>query len=259
VNPLTEIVLAHAYELQEARFSPSENIEMSHAQKQGIVVALKGWRKKGKEQVVQSDSTPVDDEQHLPIPTFFSRTGKPKMTPGDYRGFLVEHRVIERPYTSQDQVADKDFFLLSHLVVMKNPFSKKKRDTLLVLLNGVSGPATFALAEVLTGGKSPNKAVDCEKLLADFNRVWGKAELEAKRKGQLFGVEGIIEVKIQPKKQREPNNKQDSKQGTKGEKHTTTVDEKFYDKREVLEWHLLNDPQDQLATGNPRAFYFTND
>jgi len=256
VNPLTEIVLAHAYGLQRAQFSSPARIRMNQAQKLGVVVALKGWRKDAPMVEQESAPAPVEDDA---IPTFFSRTGKTEGVKEDNRGFLVDGRVVERPYQSQDQVADQKFSLLSHLVVMRNPFSQEKRDTLIVLLNGVSGPATFALAEVLTGGKSQNKAVACEKLLADFNRVWGKAEAEAERQGRLFGVEGIVEVTIQPKKQQGDDTPQQKDRKSINPKNSATVDDKFFDKREVLEWHLLMDANDELASGNPRPFYFGPD
>jgi hypothetical protein len=253
VNPLTEIILAHAYELKQAQFFSPERIKMNQTQKLKIVVALKGWRQEPTTAKSDPAARSIED---IAIPTFFSRSGKEEAVQVNNRGFLVDGRVVERPYLSQDQVADEEFSLLSHLVVMKNPFSHKKRDTLIVLLNGVSGPATFALAEVLTGGKSQEKAVACEKLLADFNRVWANAEDEAKRQERLFGVEGIIEVIIQPKKQGEPPAAAQKGREPEKEKRSKTVDDKFFDKREVLEWQLLTDRDDQLTRGNPRAFYF---
>ncbi|WDP89219.1 MAG: hypothetical protein HUN04_05535 [Desulfobacter sp.] len=253
VNPLTEIILAHAYGLKKARFSSADTIEMSPQEKNIALVALKGWQ----EEMENNDGEGQNrDNPHSPIPTFFSRPGKVEGIEENNRGFFTDNRVIGRPYKSQDQVQDEPFSLLSHLLVMKNPFSKKKPDTLITLLNGVSGPATFALAEVLTGGKSPEKAVDCEKLLSKFNQKWSAVEKNGKNTDELFGVQGIIEVDIQPKRYSGIMTEAQANGSGSPEQKKITVDDKFFDKREVLKWGLLktDNPDETLALGNPHAF-----
>ena len=261
VNPLTEIVLAQAYELCPRMFSDPRLKALPAADQQRVIVALKGWR--GDEIEKSPVAGETTEEEGRPIQTFFSRSGKTEGIKKSNRGFLVDGRIVERSYMSQDEVEKDEFQLLSHFVVMKNPFSRFNQDTLIVLLNGVSGPGTFALAEVLTGGRNTEKAVMSEKLLAEINRIWVDAEAEARRTDRLCGVEGIIEVTIQPRKQPTDGSSEDyqaeetgSDSGGIGRRQS--VDEKFFDKREVVEWRLLPaEGDDRLVSGNPRAFYFS--
>lgn len=127
------------------------------------------------------------------IKPFFSQ-GSPKLKSG-CRGFLVgTNKVLQEKYYSQDEAAKHDaFYVLAHLVVMRNPFSKRVQDTIIVILNGVSGPGTYGLAEVLTGGTTESKSSEAERLLKEINDKWTEAE-----KGGYRGVEVIIKVKIEP-------------------------------------------------------------
>jgi len=258
VNPLTEVVLAKAYGVPEVRFRAPTSIELKPAAQQKIVVALKGWK---------SDPTPCSNNREEPplsegmedkgISMFFSRTGKQDGLKEGKRGFLVENRVIDREYKSQDDAKEGEpFRLLSHLVLMRNPFSERNLDTFIVLLNGVSGPGSFAIAEVLTGGRSTDKAIASEKLLKEFNRVWREAESQGKRLKKLYGVEAIIEVNIEPKIQSTSEGVA-STIGENGkdvaEESRRTVGGKFYDQRQVVS---LDFPEEELAMGNPREIIF---
>lgn len=253
VNPLTEVVLARAYGVPDIRFKAPCKVDDLTEQK--IVVALKGWRDvktklNSEGEVTESNGTKEQEN----ISLFFSRTGKQDGLEQGKRGFLVEKRVIEREYKSQDEAKEGEIFrLLSHLVLIKNPFSKPDIDTFIVLLNGVSGPGTFAVAELLTGGKSTAKAVASEKMLGEFNRVWQNADNERKRTGKHCGVEAIVEVLIEPKIQPASGviDSVDSKGD--GNELQRTVGGKFYDQRQVVSWNF---PEEQLVAGNPRFFTF---
>jgi hypothetical protein len=71
---------------------------------------------------------------------------------------FAEDEVHLAPYFSQDdhRAGDETFDLLGHIVVARNPADRTDQaaaSNFVVVLNGVSGPATFALAQILTGGR----------------------------------------------------------------------------------------------------------
>jgi hypothetical protein len=145
-------------------------------------------------------------------------------------------------YKSQDE-ANSRFRLLAHLAIMRNPFSDKKySDTMVVVLNGVSGPGTFALAEVLTGGVTQEKAERAEQLLSKINEKWSKCEHRSKP-GAIYGIEAVLEVEIKPS---------DVLINPDTLEITRAVEEKFYDKREVVEFNWIDSDLCDIRGGNPR-------
>lgn len=108
------------------------------------------------------------------------------------RGFIVYYHDTEtgdqkdkgyfENYKSQIDIGEspEGFELLGHLVVAKYP---KNSDNLIVLLNGLSGPATFALSQILTGsGKTT------ETMLQRLNELLDEKNCK--------GVQAIIQVSI---------------------------------------------------------------
>jgi hypothetical protein len=202
VNPLTEVVLAHAYGMEEACFQDPKKYQLKEALKKNPVIALKGWK-----------TGNSGNKNLVTIPTFFSRSGRDENLDEGKRGFQINNndKPLQELYKSQDSVShdESPFTLLSHLVVMNNPFDSKNKDTIIVLLNGVSGPGTFGLAEILTGGNTTEKSAASESILKNFNSLWA-AESAAKsadkranksedKNEKSFGIESIIGVKIMPK------------------------------------------------------------
>lgn len=102
------------------------------------------------------------------------------------------------PYEDQDSAIAEGFKLLGHLLVARWPVSPDRSpggtsepDSLIVLLNGVSGPATSALAEILTGGGPNAKAENmakAEEMLAELNEELNKPGWDL--------VEAIVEVDV---------------------------------------------------------------
>lgn len=83
------------------------------------------------------------------------------------RGFAMHHRrsvdMTEEQLFSQyvpQSGQEAPFWLLGHLVVARNPFSTQN---IVVILNGVSGPATFGLAQMLTGGRGMQQEEEREQ------------------------------------------------------------------------------------------------
>jgi hypothetical protein len=297
VNSFTEVVLAHAYGVPQVCFHDPAKVDITHTEKRKIVVALKGWKRQNSDNESKLDAglvednggpsrsskTETDDDcaavgqattedrpvKEAPvIPTFFSRPGREENLDEGNRGFLVNNNPepLQAHYQSQDDVSPDDeegFHLLSHLVVMQNPFYRHNSDAIIVLLNGVSGPGTFGLAEVLTGGESMEKALVAEILLREINEAW--AEREDKEREGRFGVECIIDVKIKPQAKKRigvsPGDEkavderlEDTRMQTPAASKTPeqAVHEKFYDLREVVGWKKYED--DNLMDKNPRAF-----
>lgn len=187
VNPVTEIALDKAYDAKDRCFGLSGKTQVLDR----FTIALKG---------------PVDQENPLAqtadtgtiagtsqIRPFFSRDSDELKK--DHRGFRRGANTLQQRYYSQDDAANgKEFAVLAHLVVMRNPFSGRVKDAIIVILNGVSGPGTYGLAEVLTGGTTKEKMSAAEGLLEDINDSWDKS---AKR-ADFVGVEAIIKVNITP-------------------------------------------------------------
>jgi hypothetical protein len=157
VNPLTEILLGKLYDVDRKKwFKSGEGVE-NHT---GAVIAFK--------EVEASPSKDLGDtrlecnsSQHA-LDTYdlgraFYRRIPASRPEGSSdrlkRGFLghgVKGGRLEGAFLSQTDNKDR-FSVHAHLVVAQNPFDKAYH---VIILNGVSGPATFALTHVLTGGTS---------------------------------------------------------------------------------------------------------
>ncbi len=70
-----------------------------------------------------------------------------------FRGFrsnaFEDTNSVMAPFHSQSEPDYQRFDTFGHLVILPNPFGRSGH--YIILLNGVSGPATFALTHVLTG------------------------------------------------------------------------------------------------------------
>jgi len=179
VNALTEILLAHAYLTDSSEeksvntiIFPSEN-DKNETDQLHTVIALKSV----------SDGT----LRQFSMEEFNGK--KPKK---NCRGFLIgDEDIVQQYYHSQIQSKEvEDFYLLSHFLIMQNPFPQSKRN-FIVILNGVSGPGTCALAEILTGGSDEKKNLESEKMLKSINEKFAEISDEKAR-----CVQGIVKVHI---------------------------------------------------------------
>lgn len=174
VNPMTEIALGKAYGVMKKCFTQGTEYDVP-------IVAIKGN--------VSSEPPKKSDL----YPTYFSRHDREIAQ--NHRGFKVRGQPIHGDeYCSAEDAAKRKepFFVLAHLVVMRNPFGiQANGDTYIVILGGVSGPATFGLAEVLTGGTAGN-AVVSEQLLRAINTTWD----DHKEDTDFVGVEAIVRVEV---------------------------------------------------------------
>jgi len=134
----------------------------------------------------------------------------------EYRGFREYYkdnktdktydRLFVEEYKSQSDIkkSDKGFDLLGHLVVAY--YQTNGKQNLVVLLNGISGPATFVLSQIITGfGGTPDakKRLISENMLEQLNRRLDEISEKDINIGLKKGVEAIIRVSIN--KESKPN------------------------------------------------------
>ncbi len=143
VNPLTEIVLGEVFGVpSEALFDDSSDYSKYHH----AVIAKKQKNEAG--------------DEKIPRMFFREETVEGGSAEEMRRGFMSGRfgakpfAVTSLPFKSQqDQV--QQWRVLAHLLFAPNPFyTEPHRRHFIVVMNGVSGPATYALAHVLTGGVS---------------------------------------------------------------------------------------------------------
>lgn len=158
VNPLTELLLGKLYDVDQREwFKSGKNIE----NRTGSVIAFK-------ELNVLLDKTDNTESQkevkkyRIPDITrsFYRQVTKQRMknNPDQLKRGFIGHGVpggrIEGAFLCQTD-EKSPFNVHAHLVVARNPFDEDSLERHhVIILNGVSGPATFALTHVLTGGTS---------------------------------------------------------------------------------------------------------
>lgn len=180
VNPLTEVALGAVYDVPDDQlFTDGEDV----ANYPDAMVVFKE-----KPDIVEPKAK-----------RFFYREAK-KDSDRSRRGFesaqLVGRRLLET-FESQLDVEVGEYDVYGHMVIMPNKFGNEPGDKYIIVLNGVSGPATFALTHVLTGGVTKefvaygnefNPEAESEDIL---RQILGKI---GRRKFQ--SVDCIINVKV---------------------------------------------------------------
>jgi len=117
---------------------------------------------------------------------------------GQTRGFIKHQgttlgkEYLEEYYSQDDKTPDNgEFKLVGHLLVAKYPTDDNGK--FVIILNGVSGPATFALAQILTGGGIGSSNIDfnsaSERMLYEIN--WRLDE-----RPDAIGVQGLVEITV---------------------------------------------------------------
>ncbi|MEJ2155289.1 MAG: hypothetical protein P8X96_08120 [Desulfobacteraceae bacterium] len=154
---------------------------------------------------------------------FFRTEEQDKSTRGFGKHLYTRNHEIPElmeTYLSQDQ-CDREFSLLGQLVVSKYP-PQKESPNYIILLNGVSGPATFALAQILTGGVLGNQEMKTrsEQMLYKINDVLDE--------DHVIGVQAIVKVQIRP---------HDYDGGAQARSRT------YEDSRQVASWEFVKEPE----------------
>jgi hypothetical protein len=150
VNPFTEIMLGRLFGVaDEALFSKLGRSDTPNA---AFVVC----KKRKKPQNPAQDGTTGRDGTTAHRAFYREEAGD---EPVEKRGFLSNafehgHEALLDYYGQNEYEPDrKAFQIYAQLIVARNPFTPENEPPrYVVILNGVSGPATFALTQVLTGG-----------------------------------------------------------------------------------------------------------
>lgn len=148
------------------------------------------------------------------------------------------------PYYGQNEYekSEKESFnIYSQLVIARNPFSSPDSPPrYVIILNGVSGPATFALTHVLTGGGNEefesyrqlsfDPAAASESILNKF--------LSCISKPNFNGIESVIEVQVGEQPSTEYPGEDTSKEKLKA--RSIQGAGATFDWRRILSWKLDN-------------------
>lgn len=230
VNALTEILLAKAYSTN----TMSNVFDESNLEFDNSVIAIKpptpehndpNRREKDGDLIKQYRvySRPANETLNEQL---FNFSRGYKIVTDESRILQTAYKSQDVPVTAEDNLTSRlkslvgeikesktniselnGFLLLSHILIMRNPFLSQEVSgstiPLIVILNGVSGPGTFALAEILTGGdvisqgenfsvEPLSKAKRSEQLLKTLNECIDKLDHDEKRKA----VQGIVWVAI---------------------------------------------------------------
>jgi hypothetical protein len=230
VNPLTEIVLGKIYGINETHWFD----ETFDASKQPeAVVAFKTFKKKQANQVSPNRNPAVKR-------TFYREEEEENELIGPERGFkapFLPNQKAAGVFISQTESAQKEFTVHAHLAIVPNPFPGLPGEDgkYIILINGVSGPATFALTHVLTGGVSkefvsyPDEQGKTFDPDAESENILNQiiAEMMDNNGKASKGVQCIIEVKVGAAKAIN-----DPRQAT-----SRTI----FDWRHILGWKLVED------------------
>jgi hypothetical protein len=133
-------------------------------------------------------------------------------------------------------------------MVLKNPFSPENSEDIIVLLDGVSGPGTFGLAEALTGGITAEKGTQSELFLKDLNQAWQDAP-------NARGIEAFIKVQVAPSSSpsgddgHPPDGAANESRADKS--RVRALAERLSDDRIVAGWELC-DAIEEVESANPR-------
>lgn len=170
VNDLTEIALCEIYKKK-----PFQEIDADDTSFTGYI-AYKAYSKK----VVQPTRN-----------AFYYRAPEDVSTEDEERGFLIREGANSTRYTAKHEYPgnSKDAGprnLLGQLVVAKNPFAD---DKWIVIIAGISGPATLGIAQMLTGCMYKEFTVKSTSMEKDKSKI--EASIMDYKKGFLNNIEGM--------------------------------------------------------------------
>jgi hypothetical protein len=199
VNPLTEIILGHIYGVGDGElFTGALNLS-KHPK--AMVVVKQVPRKGGGEG--KTMPTLIHNRAFY-VEEWGEEEGG--STTRGFRSGRIPHQTILKRFISQQDLERDTFEVYAHLVIVPNPYVKEgqRGRRYIIVLNGVSGPATFALTHVLTGGVNEEFVsypdfFDPEAASEEVLREM----LKEIRKPDFKGLESIAEVRVGPAKDSE--------------------------------------------------------
>jgi hypothetical protein len=222
VNPLTEMILGRINKVDDDKLFSRKFV---YTEKPDAIVVIKKRK--------MSDASPPREPE--PRAFFQDEIADVEI---EERGFKSKNFAGEddtrtlRYWGQNSSVPDEGFFhIYAHLVIAVNPFTRPGQPTrYVIVLNGVSGPATFALTHVLTGGGNEefeaykkvefDPAAASESILNQF--------LPVIHRENFTSLECVIKVDVGLAP---PEKKEDRKPDTRGSGAT-------FDWRKIRRWEL---------------------
>jgi len=212
VNPLTEIILGQIYQVTNKKLLFHESNEKILKRYPKVIKVIK---EKESELEVKLENGKTEKKSGR----FFyeERLSKNKKNQRGFEGSLREGSIFTE-FVSQTS-EPKEFEVLGSLIISKNLSSPGKY---IIILNGISGPATFALTHVITGGITKEFVkYDPEKFMPEAKSEEILSNILKKLKSEDFSyLECYISVKVG----RDPNS---------SEIPTTS------DWRNILSWEVI--------------------
>jgi hypothetical protein len=242
VNPLTEILLGRL-------IGVADNVLFSRKLKaEDYPNAIIVYKERKKQPSDKPGESGIKQKVRTEAPRAFYQEVSGDATT-ESRGFrsraFARNEMKLLPYYGQNEYerrGQKPFHIYAQLVIARNPFSNPEGPPrYVVILNGVSGPATFALTHVLTGGGNEefesykqskfDPAASSESILNKF--------LSRMSKPNFQRIEAVIEVQVGE----EPGSKNSNDNSSEKEKSEKTVQGAgaTFDWRRILSWNLNTD------------------
>lgn len=221
VNPLTEIALGAVYNVPDDQlFRESQDIISRHP---NAMVVFKEKRETAANQGAKR---------------FFYEEEMPESAGKLRRGFkssqLVNGNLLKHFESQRDEEVD-EYDVFGHMVILPNTFGDRSSDRYIIVLNGVSGPATFALTHVLTGGVTGEFVSYGDKFNPEAQSEYILREMLSSIGGRKFqSVDCIINVKVGRSRNDE-------------ERPAVNIS----DWRRILSWTLNKEARPQPITINP--------
>ena len=219
VNPLTELLLGQLYDVPEDKLFPVSKKARKHKPNEEYPRAVIAIKKR-----INTEKQPTGkDAQATQVYRFFfadEPASKQKDELIEERGFranwLPKKELLEK-YLGQMHLIEDNFSLYAHLVIAFNPFDDESDygSHYVVILNGVSGPSTFALTQLLTGGigkefvdySKPAEDKENEDTLPTFfnpnnesesilKQITEQLDKYVNKDSDFIGVQMIVKVKV---------------------------------------------------------------
>jgi len=181
----------------------------------------------GDQENEKENKAKAEDDEVTFYNTKFTRTGK-------YSDW--KEKVVELDAKTDDGPFEG---LYGHMAFFRNPYSGDKEDKYILILSGISGPATMAMAQILTGCMNPDVTVngllnhhDAKERQKGKDLIENFLELvERQRKEAPEDRDGIIAHRLKPKAKPGDNNAAIKTSGTEasqrqdGEIANTSLDQ----------------------------------
>ena len=231
VNPLTELLLGQLYGV------PDEKLFSQEFERNLYTTAVAAIKKRGAR--LESNGGIVPNVgAGIKIKRFFFSEGESSngMEERGFCGNWLPGRELLEEFRGQSECKGGAFDLYAHMVVALNPFvSTRGSNNYVVILNGISGPSTFALTHLLTGGMGEefvdyneqgfNPLAEAESILMQINE---RLNLYIDRDPNSCGVQMIVKVTVGP-----PAKSEEVTQPDAYDQYLT------FDSRRVKRWELV--------------------